>query len=120
MQTQFTVLLDACVLYLAPVRDVLLQLASKGLYRARWTKRIQDEWIRNLIKNRPDLNETQLERTCALMNSSVLDCLVEDYEELASGLSLPDPGDAHVLAAAIKSQAQIIVTYNINAMCNFF
>jgi predicted nucleic acid-binding protein len=113
MQTQFTVLFDACVLYPAPVRDLLLQLASKGLFRGRWTKRIQDEWIRNLLKNRSDLNESQLERTRVMMNDSVLDCLVVDYEELISGISLPDPDDVHVLAAAIKSQAQIIVTYNI-------
>lgn len=113
MQTQFTVLFDACVLYPAPVRDILLQLASKGLFRGRWTKQIQDEWIRNLLQNRPDLKESQLERTRVMMNDSVLDCLVVDYEELISGLSLPDPEDCHVLAAAIKSQAQIIVTYNI-------
>lgn len=113
MQTQFTVLFDACVLYPAPVRDLLLQLAAKGLFRGRWTKQIQDEWIRNLLKNRPDLNEIQLERTRVLMNNTILDCLVIDYEELIPGISLPDPKDVHVVAAAIKSQAQIIVTYNI-------
>lgn len=113
MQTQFTVLLDSCVLYPAPVRDLLLQLASKGLFRGRWTKQIQDEWIRNLLENRPDLNRNQLERTCILMNNSVLDCLIEDYEDLMLGISLPDQDDIHVLAAAVKSQAQIIVTYNI-------
>jgi predicted nucleic acid-binding protein len=113
MQTQFTVLFDACVLYPAPVRDILLELASKGLFRGRWTKKIQEEWVRNLQKNRPDLNENQLARTCKFMNNSVLNCLVEDFEELESGISLPDPGDIHILAAAIKSQAQIIVTYNM-------
>src|ERR1700684_3271475 len=102
MQNQFTVLFDACVLYPAPVRDLLLQLASKGLFRGRWTKQIQDEWIRNLLKNRPDLSENQLERTRVMMNNSVLDCLVVDYEELVLGISLPDSNDVHVLAAAIK------------------
>jgi PIN domain len=47
------------------------------------------------------------------MNNSVLNCLIEDYEDLMPNISLPDPDDVHVLAAAVKSQAQIIVTYNI-------
>lgn len=105
MQTQFTVIIDACVLYNASVRDLLLQLSSEGLFRGKWTKRIQDEWKRSLLENRPDLKKEQLERTCELMNKSILNCLVEDYEELATGLKLPDSDDAHVLAAALKSQA---------------
>lgn len=113
MQTQFTVVFDACVLYPAPVRDLLLQLASNGLYRAKWTKRIQEEWTRNLLKNRSDISKSQLDRTCVLMNDSILDCLVTDYEELAAGITLPDQDDVHVLAAAIKAQAQVIVTCNL-------
>lgn len=113
MRTQFTALFDACVLYPAPVRDILLQLAFAGLFRGRWTKKIQEEFVDALLKNRPDLKRSKLEHTCELMNKSILDCLVEDYEELAAGLVLPDQNDAHVLAAAIKVQAQVIVTYNI-------
>ena len=112
METQFTVLLDACVLYPAPLRDLLMELASKGLFRGRWTNRIHDEWMNNLLKNRPDLMREQLERTRKLMNERVLDCLVNDYEDLMKGVALPDQHDVHVLAAAIKAQAQIIVTYN--------
>jgi hypothetical protein len=63
METQFTVLFDACVLYPAPLRDLLIELASNGMFRGRWTDRIHDEWIRNLLKNRPDLTRGQLERT---------------------------------------------------------
>jgi predicted nucleic acid-binding protein len=113
MQSQFTVVIDACVLYAAPVRDLMLQLASEGLFRARWTRKIQEEWKSNLLKNRPDLKPEQLERTCGLMNRSILGSLVEDYEELAAGIILPDPNDTHVVAAALKSQAQIIVTGNL-------
>jgi hypothetical protein len=68
METQFTVLLDACVLYPAPLRDLLIELASKGMFRGRWTEKIHDEWIRSLLKNRPDLTRDQLERTRKLMN----------------------------------------------------
>lgn len=113
MHSQFTVLFDACVLYSAPVRDLLLQLASEGIFRGRWSSRIQEEWMRNLLKNRPSLGKQELERTCKLMNASILDGLVEDYEGLATGITLPDSNDAHVVAAAIKSQAQVIVTFNL-------
>lgn len=48
------------------------------------------------------------------MDLHVRDCLVEGYEELIDGIKLPDPNDRHVLAAAIKSNAQTIVTYNLS------
>ncbi|MEV1172406.1 PIN domain-containing protein [Nonomuraea sp. NPDC049784] len=47
------------------------------------------------------------------MNSAVRDCLVEGYEPLIEGLKLSDPDDRHVLAAAIKARAQVIVTLNL-------
>lgn len=112
MQSQFTVIFDACVLYPAPLRDLLIELASKGLFRGRWSNRIHEEWINNLLANRPDLKREQLERTRKLMDTRVLDCLVEDYDDLMKTISLKDSNDVHVLAAAMKSQAQIIVTYN--------
>jgi len=57
MMATFTVLYDACVLYPAPLRDLLLHLALTDLFRARWTDRILDEWIRSLLQDRPDLNQ---------------------------------------------------------------
>ncbi len=111
--TQFTALFDACVLYPAPLRDLLVRLARTGLFRAKWTDEIHDEWIRNLLKNRPDLQLERLQRTKRLMNTAVRDCLVHDYEELIPALVLPDKDDRHVLAAAICAQAQVIVTYNL-------
>jgi hypothetical protein len=110
----FTALYDACVLYPAPLRDLLMHLAMTGLFRARWTDRIHDEWIRNVLANRPDLKRSQLERTRRLMNAHVLDCLVSGYEKRIDGLILPDPDDRHVLAAAIHCRADLIVTYNLN------
>ena len=111
--TQFTALFDACVLYPAPLRDLLVRLARTGLFRAKWTDEIHDEWIRNLLKNRPDLQLERLQRTKRLMNTAVRDCIVHDYEELIPALVLPDKDDRHVLAAAICAQAQVIVTYNL-------
>ena len=108
-----TAILDACVLYPAPLRDLLLWLALSGVYRPRWTETIHEEWIRSLLKERPDLARDRLERTRDLMNQSVPDCLVAGFECLIAGLSLPDPDDRHVLAAAIHGGAETIVTYNL-------
>jgi PIN domain-containing protein len=107
------VVYDACVLYPAPLRDLLMHLAITGLYQAKWTNAIHDEWIRNVLANRTDLKQSQLERTRALMNKHVLDCLVEGYEHLIPSIKLPDSDDRHVLAAAIHSSASIILTYNL-------
>ncbi len=109
----FIALFDACVLYSACTRDLVIELAVSELYQAKWTNQIHDEWIRNLLIKRPDLSLKKLERTRECINQSVEDCLVEGYEALRKTFDLPDPGDAHVLAAAIKSRAQLIVTYNL-------
>ena len=110
----FTVIYDACVLYPAPLRDLPIRLASKGLVRARWTDRILDESFRNILANRPDLLPGSLDRTRELMNRALRDVLVTGYEGLIEGLNLPDPDDRHVLAAAIRSGAQVIVTMNLD------
>jgi len=75
--SQLIVLYDACVLYSAPLRDLLIHLALSDLYQAKWTNEIHDEWVRNLLANRPDIKRSQLERTKDLMNKYVRDCLVE-------------------------------------------
>lgn len=67
----------------------------------------------NLGVNRPDLISNKLDRLRQIINESVEDSLVEGYESIAAVLILPDPDDRHVLAAAVKAQAQIIVTYNL-------
>lgn len=105
--------LDACVLYPAPLRDLLIQLAVQGLYRAKWTQAIHAEWITNLLEARPDLTCERLQRTQKLMNQAVPECLVEGYETHISSLTLPDADDRHVLAAAITAEASWIVTSNL-------
>jgi predicted nucleic acid-binding protein len=109
----YTALYDANVLYPAPLRDLLMRLAVEDIYRALWTDMIHDEWIRNVLANRPDLRLEQLDRTRKLMNANVRDCLVVGFEPLIPALDLPDPDDRHVLAAAIKAHADVIVTFNI-------
>jgi predicted nucleic acid-binding protein len=113
MITNFTVVYDACVLYPNTLRDLLMELAVRDLYQAKWTEEIHDEWIRNLNKNKPNLTLEKLYRVRDLMNENVRDCLVADYQWLINHLELPDPNDRHVLAAAIKAKAEVIVTTNL-------
>jgi len=113
MSSHFTVVYDACVLYPAPLRDLLMQLALSDLYRARWSDLIHEEWVRNVLARRPDLTPVQLNRTRELMNAHVRDCLVSGFEYLIPAIDLPDPSDRHVVAAAVQSGASLIVTFNL-------
>ncbi len=110
---RFTAILDACVLYPAPIRDILLNLADLGLFAPKWSEIIQEEWIRNLVKNRPGLNRQKLKRTAQTMNAAFPDAEVNSFEELIDLIELPDLGDRHVLAAGIKCKADAIITFNI-------
>ena len=107
------VIYDSCVLYPAPLRDLLMHLALTDLFQAKWTDTIHREWMHNVLADRPDLTLAQLQRTRDLMNQHVRDCLVTGHEPLIETLSLPDPNDHHVLAAAIHTSASTIVTYNL-------
>jgi predicted nucleic acid-binding protein len=109
---RYTAVLDANALYPAPLRDLLLSLAVEGLYHARWTQRIHDEWVRNLALKRPEI-AARLPAVVELMNKSVPDCVIYDYEGLIAALQLPDPNDRHVLAAAIAGHADAIVTFDL-------
>jgi len=97
---QFIVIYDSCVLYPAPLRDLLMRLALTDLYQAKWTNHIHEEWMKSLLKKRPDLTHERLQKIREKMNLYVRDGLVEGYEELIESVSLPDPNDRHVLAAA--------------------
>lgn len=110
----YTALLDANVLYPAPIRDVLMQLAYSGTYAAKWSAEIHNEWVNALLRNEPHRERAVLERTRDRMNAAIRDCLVSGYEELIPSLTLPDPYDRHVLAAAIVGRCDVIVTRNLD------
>ena len=110
---RLTALLDADVLYPAGLRDLLLRLADRYLYAPLWSVDIHAEWMRSLLIDRPDLVANMLERTRAVMDGHFPDAVVTGYEALSLGLDLPDPGDRHVLAAAIRGRADVIVTRNL-------
>lgn len=109
----FTAVYDACVLYPNHLRDLLIRIAQAGLVRARWTERILDEVFTALEKQRPDLDQDRLRRTRGLMAGAIRDVLVVNYEPLIAAVDLPDPDDRHVLAAAVRAGAQVIVTWNL-------
>jgi hypothetical protein len=113
MESHFTVIYDACVLYPAPLRDLLMRLALTDLYRARWTDMIHDEWTRSVLAQRSDLRAEDLNRTRTLMNAHVRDSLISGFEYLIPSVELPDPNDRHVVAAAIHAGASLIVTFNL-------
>ncbi|MDI9279997.1 PIN domain-containing protein [Pantoea sp. EABMAA-21] len=114
MSSGYTVVFDACVLYPAPLRSFLMYLAAGGQFRARWSEDIHEEWIRNVLLNRTELNRAQLERVRALMDRHVPDALVTGYQSLIESIrGLPDEDDRHVVAAAIVAQAEGIVTFNL-------
>ena len=114
MEPPVTAVYDANILYPAPLRDLFIRLAQAGMVRGKWTETIHDEWLRNVLKDKPHLSADRLARTRDLVNEAVRDCLVTDYEELIDSLALPDPDDRHVLAAAIRAGAEVIVTFNLS------
>lgn len=107
------VVLDACVLYPALLRDLLMHMAVEELIQAKWTEKIHDEWMTAVLRTRPDLDRSRLQRTRELMDLHAGDCLVSDYEGRVAGLDLPDPNDRHVLAAALECGADGVVTWNL-------
>ena len=107
----FIVIYDANVLYPNTLRDLLIRIAQlPHIVQAKWTDEILDEMLEALRKNLPDISEEKASRLRELVNAAVRDCLVLGYEPLIEVLDLPDPDDRHVLAAAIKVNAQLIVT----------
>lgn len=109
----FIVLYDANALYPNAQRDLLIRIAREGLVQAKWSDQILDEMVRSRARNHPDVPQEKLDRLRNLMNEAVADCLVSGYEDLVDALKLPDTGDRHVLAAAIRASAQVIVTANL-------
>ena len=111
---RYTALLDACVLYPIAMTDSLMSLATAGLFAAKWSTRIEQEWIAALETRRPDL-KGKLGFRRDSMREAVPDWHVPDaaWVPLESIFELPDPDDRHVLAAAVAGHADCIVTANL-------
>ncbi len=103
--------LDACVLYPPVLRDLLLGCAARGLYQPRWSERILEEWARATVKLGAG-QEAAARADIALMKGAFPGCSVQPVPSIEARLHLPDPNDIHVLAVAIHSHADAIVTFN--------
>ena len=109
--SKFTCVLDTNVIYPVTIRDILFWFAYDELYRPKWSKHIFDEW-KNVMA-RKGVDQAEIERR--VENASLIfpDAMVQNYEALIDKLELPDEKDCHVLAAAIKTNANLIVTNNL-------
>ena len=104
--------LDANVLYPVPIRDLLLSLANEGLFQPKWSSIIQEEWVRNLLLKRPDLSRNKLLKTVEAMNETFPEANITGFDDIINGLILPDNNDRHIVATAVRSKSELIVTFN--------
>ena len=110
----YRAVLDACVLFPFSLRDTLLRLAEVELYDPLWSDRILEEMKRNVLAERAEVTEAQMERMVGLMNGAFEDALVEaDAIATLVDSMTNDPKDRHVLAAALAAGADGIVTDNL-------
>ena len=113
---RFTCVLDTNVIYPIVIRDILFWFASYDLFTPKWSKHIFEEWQN--IMERKDIPKKEIEKRISKAQQAFPDALVENYEPLVTALKLPDEKDRHVLAAAIKTNANVIVTNNIKDFPN--
>ncbi|MEJ6012089.1 PIN domain-containing protein [Novosphingobium aquae] len=115
---RYTALIDACTLVSVWRRNLLLTLAEAEFFRVRWSSKVLEETERTLVRlfderGLPD-GTTRAKASIANMKAAFPEALVEDFELFETmSFGLPDEGDEHVLSAALKTQAQAIVTENL-------
>jgi predicted nucleic acid-binding protein len=109
----FTCFLDANVIFSSTLTNFLLCLADRELYRPRWSEQVLGEWLESALEKHAHLTRQKLEYRRQQMDRAFPDSLVKGYEDLMEGLQLPDPKDRHLLAAAIRGGAGLIVTKNL-------
>lgn len=121
----FSALLDTCVLVPSVLRDLLLELGTGPAYRPLWSNCIEDELSETIVTLRTrrgrDREETRayVTRLLRQMNAALPDARVEVQPNEEGAYSrLPDPGDAHVITAAVAGRADVIVTFNLKDFPN--
>jgi predicted nucleic acid-binding protein len=108
---RFTGVLDTCVIYPIDIRDLLLWFAHFELYTPKWSQTIFDELHAVMIAR--GIPQEKAARQIERIHAAFPDAMVNNYEGLIETLTLPDKKDRHVLAAAIKSNANLIITNNL-------
>lgn len=115
---RFTAFVDACSLAGALKRDLLLSLAEAEFFRLRWSEKVLDETqaaVAKILAERGVLDAAdRAKRVRGFMQAAFEEATVSNYEKFMSvGADLPDQGDVHVLAAALKTRAHVLVTDNL-------
>jgi len=114
--SSFSVVLDSCILYGYPIRDTLLLAAQEGMYRPMWSRKIWEDVLRHLQdpneRKRP-ITPAQAAHLLEELERYFPEAFVSGYESLILNMT-NDPGDRHVLAVAVHSRAQVIVTFNLD------
>ncbi len=105
------IVIDACVLYPTVMREMVLGVAEAGVFEPRWSPRLLEEWARAAARLGPE-GEAQARAEIALIEARWPRSNVAPPPELANRLWLPDDSDIHVLAAAIHTSADAIMTLN--------
>jgi len=108
---RFKCVLDTNVIYPIEIRDLLFWFAYYDMFTPKWSEHIFDEW--KDVMSRKGVSEEEATKRTQRANTAFPDALVKNYSGLIDSLELPDPKDRHVLAAAIKTNANVIVTNNI-------
>lgn len=108
---RFTAVLDTNVIYPIIIRDIMFWFAHYDLYTPKWSENIFDEWRK--VMREKGVSEEEANKRIDKANSAFPDALVQNYKSLVNHLELPDKDDRHVLAAAIKTNANLIVTNNL-------
>ena len=111
--SRFIAVLDASVLFSIRATNLTLEMAKAGLFQPRWTQDIHEEWTRALRRKNPGVEPAPIAKRRREMDEGFPDALIGGYADLIPSLSLPDPDDRHVLAAAITARADVIVTNNL-------
>lgn len=111
----FPAILDTCVLYPVYLCDTLLRLAEAEAYRPLWSADVFTELRRNLVER--GVREERVDRRIGEMVRSFPDAMVTGYEALTGDMT-NDPKDRHVLAAAVRAHAEVIVTFNVTDFPN--
>ena len=108
---RYTAVIDACVFYAMLKTDVLMSLCVRGMFAAKWSRRIENEWVGHLSRKMPDKTPQVIGRK-EQMRLAVPDWEIEEesFASIESALNLPDMNDRHVMAAAIAGRADCIVT----------
>src|SRR5215467_13051973 len=102
---RFIAVLDTNVIYPVIIRDLLFWFAHYDLYTPKWSNHIFDEWKR--VMQEKGVQGEEVNKRVEKANSAFPDALVKNYEGLIKHLELPDENDRHVLAAAIKANANL-------------